>query len=80
MVGNLNEWVADWVPRSTAVPGWGGFSNDVMGFAGANTTAGPAALIRGASFSDGTDAGPLSISGGSGPDRSHFRIGFRCAR
>src|SRR5262249_6245537 len=38
MVGNLAEWVADWVPASTNCPGWAGFSNDDMCLAGASTT------------------------------------------
>ena len=30
MVGNLAEWVADWVPTPTMCPGWASFSNDDM--------------------------------------------------
>lgn len=64
MVGNLYEWVADWVPRSTACPGWGGFSDDYMCLSGASTTAtGPGALLRGGGFSLGTYAGPLYVYG-----------------
>src|SRR4029453_15087663 len=39
MVGNVAEWVADWVPNSTNCVGWGNFSNDDMCLAGASTTA-----------------------------------------
>ena len=61
MVGNLFEWVADWVPRSTACPGWGGFSDDYMCLSGASDTAlGPGALLRGGYFIIGTNAGPLA--------------------
>jgi len=80
MVGNLDEWVADWVPLSTACPGWGGFSNNFMCLSGASTTAlGPGALLRGGYFNDGTDAGPLAVFGDE-PSTSDFYIGFRCAR
>src|SRR5262249_1018486 len=35
LIGNVNEWVAEWVPLSTtACPGWDGFSNDYQCFAG----------------------------------------------
>jgi len=48
MVGNLAEWVADWVPNSTNCPGWASASNDDMYLAGANTTSNfPSALLRG---------------------------------
>ena len=51
MVGNVAEWVADWVPQSTNCVGWGNFSNDDMCLAGASTTAtAPGALVRGGAF------------------------------
>ena len=81
MVGNRWEWMADWVPLSTACPGWGGFSNDLMCLSGASMTAtAPGALLRGGSFASGTDAGPLSVSGLSGPSETFNDGGFRCAR
>ncbi len=80
-VGNLSEWVADWVPLSTACPGWASFSGDVMCLAGANTTkAAPGALLRGGSFLDGATAGPFAISGAFDPTRAEDSVGFRCAR
>jgi hypothetical protein len=39
MVGNVVEFVAAWVPRSTDCPNWGAFSNDTMCLSGASTTA-----------------------------------------
>jgi formylglycine-generating enzyme required for sulfatase activity len=80
MVGNLTEWVADWAPRSTECPGWGGFSDDFMCLAGASTTAnGPGALLRGGDFMTGSGAGPLAVFTLE-PSHSADLIGFRCAR
>jgi len=80
MVGNLFEWVSDWVPLSMACPGWGGFSNDVMCLSGASTEAGPGALLRGGSFGSGSYAGPLAVSGIFEPSYAGDFLGFRCAR
>ena len=81
MVGNVAEWVADWMPMSTDCPGWASFSDDSMCLAGANTTkAAPGALLRGGSFLDGSLAGPLCVDGTVEPTRSDGSIGFRCAR
>jgi formylglycine-generating enzyme required for sulfatase activity len=80
MVGNLDEWVADWVPLSTICPFWGGFSNDYMCLSGASTTQGPGALLRGGRFFDGAYSGPLSVSGIYQPSDSNNSFGFRCAR
>ena len=81
MVGNLSEWVADWVPFSTACPGWGGFSDDYMCFSGASTTAtGPGALLRGGSWGAGPNAGVFAVYGYYYPTDSFIYIGFRCVR
>jgi formylglycine-generating enzyme required for sulfatase activity len=83
MVGNLSEWVADWVPQSTACGSWSaGVSStgDFQCLAGAATTGEPGALLRGSFFSDGTGAGPLTVSGSFGPSNARNGIGFRCAR
>jgi hypothetical protein len=85
MVGNVDEWVAEWVPRSTDCGDWSG-SDDLQCLAGAATTGEPGALLRGgdfkASFLDpfGLNAGPLSVRGSLGPSSSDGDIGFRCAR
>jgi hypothetical protein len=79
MVGNLSEWVADWVPASTDCPGWGGFSDDLMCLAGASTTSTfPGALARGGAFFFGPSAGPLAVE--KAPPFFAGAIGFRCAR
>jgi formylglycine-generating enzyme required for sulfatase activity len=91
MVGNLREWVADWVPASTVLPSsgcpeWGGFSDDLMCLTGATTTAtGPGAPIRGGGFGSGVFAGPFSVDGGFQPSFASSgapgnSFGFRCAR
>ena len=80
MVGNLHEWVADWVPRSTACGTWSDGSGDDQCLAGVATTGEPSALLRGGHFSLGTNAGPLSVNGGIAPSNSLNLIGFRCAR
>jgi formylglycine-generating enzyme required for sulfatase activity len=79
MVGNVDEWVADWVPRSTVCGSWGS-SSDFQCLAGAATTGEPGALFRGGFFSDGAGAGPFSVNGFNSPSLSSFGVGFRCAR
>jgi len=83
MVGNLYEWVADWVPRSPVCGAWSeevSPTGDQQCLAGAGTTGEPAALLRGGSFVDGAFAGPLAIGAGNGPSVSFDGFGFRCAR
>jgi len=83
MVGNLYEWVAEWVPRSTTCGTWGGGispTGDFQCLAGAATTGEPGALLRGGDFDFGTDAGPLNVNGSGSPSGSGGSIGFRCVR
>ena len=82
MVGNLAEWVSDWVPAPTTCPGWANFSNDDMCLSGASTTTnGPGALVRGGAFASlgGASAGPLAIHVFQPSHAANF-VGFRCAR
>jgi formylglycine-generating enzyme required for sulfatase activity len=84
MVGNLYEWVADWVPRSAACGTWSvGVSPtaDQQCLAGAETTGEPGALLRGGTFFvPSTLAGPLAVFGTVGPSFAVGSVGFRCAR
>jgi hypothetical protein len=81
MVGNLYEWVADWVPRSAGSGSWGAFSDDVQGLNGAATTGAPGALIRGGNFASNVGAGVFAVLGGAAPSNgTDSGIGFRAAR
>ena len=80
MVGNVEEWVSDWVPLSTVCVGWGAFSDDEMCLSGASTTElGPGALVRGGSFVVSGSAGPLRVIDVRPSFSSRF-FGFRCVR
>lgn len=79
MVGNLFEWVADWVPLSTACVA-ALFAGDFNCLAGASTTSGPGALIRGGSFGFGSLAGVFAVDGDDAPSRADSDFGFRAAR
>jgi formylglycine-generating enzyme required for sulfatase activity len=78
MVGNVGEWVADWVPRSTTCGSWSG-SSDWQCLAGAATTGEPGALARGGNSLGGTNAGPFAVYGSDSRSCSYDRVGFRCA-
>jgi hypothetical protein len=83
MVGNVAEWVADWVPRSETCGDWGSSlspTGDGQCLAGATTYGEPGALLRGGLYQSGTEAGPLWIHGGVEPSFIYDGIGFRCAR
>jgi len=83
MVGNLYEWVADWVPRSTTCGTWGAGidpTGDGQCLAGAATTGEPGALLRGGDFATTPSAGPLLVNGNLSPSLSFSVVGFRCVR
>jgi hypothetical protein len=82
MVGNLNEWVADWVPRSTSCGMWSSYAatTDAQCLAGAAATDEPGPLLRGGSFVDGSGAGPFHIEGRVQPFFAFSFFGVRCAR
>ncbi len=86
LVGNVFEWVADWVPRSTdCATGLFG-TGDFNCLAGADTAAGPGALIRGGDFGTsgtglgGVSAGVFAVSGAILPSFVNESSGFRAAR
>jgi hypothetical protein len=81
MVGNVDEWVADWVPLSTAcvTPLFG--TNNYNCLAGASTSSGPGALFRGGNNNSGTGAGVFDVFGSYQPSSvGNGGVGFRCAR
>lgn len=81
MVGNVEEWVADWIAQPTQCPGWGAFSDDIMCLAGASSTAtGPGAMIRGGFFSGGFAQPGVFALDVDNPARAGRGIGFRCGR
>ena len=84
MVGNLEEWVAEWVPRSTITTTWGASISptlDLQALGGVDTSgsAEPGALQRGGSFFSGS-VGPLAVRGTRSPSAASSTVGFRCAR
>lgn len=86
MVGNLYEWVADWVPPAT------GCSTSLFGTNDDNcmtidpqvpfTPTGPGALLRGGNFNGGSGAGVFAVLGdpSAAPSVASNFIGFRAAR
>jgi formylglycine-generating enzyme required for sulfatase activity len=89
MVGNVDEWVADWVDNSfegfctnwtTSAGIAGGDESCFGGSGGSGRQALPGALIRGGSWENGTFDGVFSVSAAFDPASTGFSFGFRCAR
>ncbi len=92
MVGNVFEWVADWMQGntnpwapSTGTAGTGYGADSMYGTnpavaQGVNSTNFPAALFRGGSWDYGTFAGVFALHASGGPSYSGSGVGFRCAR
>ncbi len=90
LVGNVDEWVADWVPRSSTCGTWSAGASptgDDQCLAGAATTDSPGAIYRGGSFyaetrgnGVGDRAGPLAIGNFVPEVNTYEDRGFRCAR
>jgi hypothetical protein len=82
MVGNLEEWVAEWVPRTGffACGSWGTFSPDRQCLSIVDTLGGPpAALVRGGAFGD-FSSGVFDVEARIAPSSLIDSIGFRAAR
>jgi len=86
MVGNAEEWVADWMhlSESAACGSWTApFATDKNCFIGVETASlgyAPGALLRGGGRSDGVAAGVFAIDGARRVSQSGMNWGFRCAR
>lgn len=82
MIGNLDEWVGDWAPRSSPeCPGWGAFSDDFMCLSGGDaSTTQPGALFRGGLWFNGPLAGIFGVGGHVAPTTQVRDFGFRCVR
>ena len=83
MVGNVYEWVADWVPGSTRCGVWSPSvspTDDDQCLAGPGATGEPSALLRGGNFFSGALAGPHAVIGSNPVSGVNVSVGFRCAR
>jgi hypothetical protein len=83
MVGNLQEWTADWSDRAnTGCSSWGGgdYGDDVACVAGdGGLGAHPGVLVRGGPWT-ANDEGVFVVNAGIIPSSSANSVGFRCAR
>src|SRR5262249_37868579 len=90
MVGNVDEWVADWADLATNCTDWttsaGIPGSDLSCFGGpggAGSNSLPGALVRGGNFDNGAGAGVFKVDAHSNPSGSLTFAsgqGFRCAR
>jgi formylglycine-generating enzyme required for sulfatase activity len=90
MVGNVDEWVADWADRAnvgctdwTSVTGIAGGDLSCFGGNGSgqlNINQIPAALSRGGLWTDGANAGVFAVNASGHPSSDSINGGFRCAR
>ena len=87
MVGNVAEWVADWIQNNSDSPGddvsdalYGGDEIAGIDDAAPVTDEFPAALFRGGAYPNTTFAGVFALDATSAPSVQAGVIGFRCAR
>jgi hypothetical protein len=85
MVGNVDEWVADWADAAASCTDWtttvgvpGGDFSCFGGPGGAGLNSLPGPLYRGGNFGAGTTAGVFAVHVG-GPIGDFWGLGFRCA-
>ena len=87
MVGNVWEWVADWIQDNSDVND--GFTSSATygedGIGGVDESSPtehrfPAAILRGGRYSNGTRAGVFAYDAAVGPARVLALWGFRCGR
>jgi formylglycine-generating enzyme required for sulfatase activity len=77
MVGNVSEWVAEWIALPSHCAEWPGIADDLMCLTAApDDPPAPGALIRGGDRRNGTVGGMLAVLGSPPTSRS----GFRCVR
>jgi formylglycine-generating enzyme required for sulfatase activity len=85
MVGNVDEWVADWANLSNtgctdATLAFGFDGSDFVCFGGDGSPKVPGALLRGGTFGDFEQGGVFAVRVNFDPSFSSIVIGFRCAR
>jgi len=88
MVGNVDEWVADWADRANVgCTDWTtqtGIAGGDFSCFGGNGSGGfnqiPGALVRGGGFGNGMFAGVFAVDSSFVPSSSIGFRGFRCAR
>jgi formylglycine-generating enzyme required for sulfatase activity len=85
MVGNVNEWVADWADLSTggctnSTTAFGFPGSDLVCFGGNGSPQVPGALFRGGSWGSASAAGVFTVDAFLIPSASNSFLGFRCAR
>jgi hypothetical protein len=81
MVGNVDEWVADWGEFAANCTYWDAmFGTDFSCIGGDGSDNLPGALRRGGNWGDGTDSGVFNVSSSVGPEVANDFVGFRCAR
>jgi formylglycine-generating enzyme required for sulfatase activity len=88
MVGNADEWVADWADlNTTGCTDWTsqtGIAGGDLSCFGGNGSSGlahiPGALVRGGNWVDGSIGGVFAVHAEFVPSDTLGFIGFRCAR